>query len=198
MILYSINHHGHSHEQKYHQSGRFTKSPQFNWKKNNKVWLLFIRVNTNYIHFGGLKSIPVCFYPSSPGRSSSCYDNEIVMMNHVYKERFPKASHTLVTLLCDKHQIPEQIPKPTGHFMYSSCHHDDLILSTQNSNIREKMDRIYDWIELKYDWFLYTGIWGHTSEPNAKVQPQGCKPWKTRLSYTSKSWWISTVKGHIS
>ncbi|CAL9693484.1 unnamed protein product [Knipowitschia caucasica] len=28
----------------------------------------------------------------SPGRSSSCYDNEIVMMNHVYKERFPKAT----------------------------------------------------------------------------------------------------------
>lgn len=28
--------------------------------------------------------------PRSPGRSSSCYDNEIVMMNHVYKERFPK------------------------------------------------------------------------------------------------------------
>ncbi|XP_055079431.1 microtubule-associated serine/threonine-protein kinase 1-like isoform X1 [Periophthalmus magnuspinnatus] len=28
----------------------------------------------------------------SPGRSSSSYDNEIVMMNHVYKERFPKAT----------------------------------------------------------------------------------------------------------
>uniref|UniRef100_A0A4W5LT12 Microtubule-associated serine/threonine-protein kinase pre-PK domain-containing protein n=1 Tax=Hucho hucho TaxID=62062 RepID=A0A4W5LT12_9TELE len=28
----------------------------------------------------------------SPGRSPSCYDNEIVMMNHVYKERFPKAT----------------------------------------------------------------------------------------------------------
>ncbi|XP_025771578.1 microtubule-associated serine/threonine-protein kinase 1 [Puma concolor] len=27
----------------------------------------------------------------SPGRSPSSYDNEIVMMNHVYKERFPKA-----------------------------------------------------------------------------------------------------------
>jgi microtubule-associated serine/threonine kinase len=29
----------------------------------------------------------------SPGRSPSCYDNEIVMMNHVYKERFPKVRH---------------------------------------------------------------------------------------------------------
>lgn len=60
------------------------------------------------------------------------------MMNHVYKERFPKASLTLATLLCDKHQIHEQIPKPTEHFMYPSCHNNDLILSTQNSNIREK------------------------------------------------------------
>lgn len=30
------------------------------------------------------------FSPRSPGRSPSSYDNEIVMMNHVYKERFPK------------------------------------------------------------------------------------------------------------
>ncbi|CAL9682288.1 unnamed protein product [Knipowitschia caucasica] len=28
----------------------------------------------------------------SPGRSPSCFDNEIVMMNHVYKERFPRAT----------------------------------------------------------------------------------------------------------
>ncbi|XP_075896761.1 microtubule-associated serine/threonine-protein kinase 3 isoform X3 [Nelusetta ayraudi] len=28
----------------------------------------------------------------SPGRSSTSFDNEVVMMNHVYKERFPKAT----------------------------------------------------------------------------------------------------------
>uniref|UniRef100_A0A4W3HE53 Microtubule associated serine/threonine kinase 3 n=1 Tax=Callorhinchus milii TaxID=7868 RepID=A0A4W3HE53_CALMI len=28
----------------------------------------------------------------SPGRTSASFDNEIVMMNHVYKERFPKAT----------------------------------------------------------------------------------------------------------
>lgn len=28
----------------------------------------------------------------SPGRSPSCCDHEIIMMNHVYKERFPKVS----------------------------------------------------------------------------------------------------------
>lgn len=33
------------------------------------------------------------FFPCSPGRSPSSYDNEIVMMNHVYKERFPKVRH---------------------------------------------------------------------------------------------------------
>lgn len=31
----------------------------------------------------------------SPGRSPSCFDHEIIMMNHVYKERFPKVSHWL-------------------------------------------------------------------------------------------------------
>lgn len=47
----------------------------------------------------------LCFTPSSPGRSSSSYDNEIVMMNHVYKERFPKVNHTLTKQLQDEHQI---------------------------------------------------------------------------------------------
>lgn len=38
----------------------------------------------------------------SPGRTSGSFDNEIVMMNHVYKERFPKVrvhsalQHTLL------------------------------------------------------------------------------------------------------
>lgn len=34
--------------------------------------------------------LSLCVSPVSPGRSPSCYDNEIMMMNHVYKERFPK------------------------------------------------------------------------------------------------------------
>uniref|UniRef100_A0A8D0FNM8 non-specific serine/threonine protein kinase n=1 Tax=Strix occidentalis caurina TaxID=311401 RepID=A0A8D0FNM8_STROC len=36
--------------------------------------------------------VPAVFPPPSPGRSPSSHDNEIVMMNHVYKERFPKAT----------------------------------------------------------------------------------------------------------
>lgn len=31
----------------------------------------------------------------SPGRSCGTFDNEIVMMNHVYKERFPKVCYVL-------------------------------------------------------------------------------------------------------
>uniref|UniRef100_A0A8C0GS73 non-specific serine/threonine protein kinase n=1 Tax=Chelonoidis abingdonii TaxID=106734 RepID=A0A8C0GS73_CHEAB len=37
----------------------------------------------------------------SPGRSPSSYDNEIVMMNHVYKERFPKATAQMEEKLQD-------------------------------------------------------------------------------------------------
>lgn len=28
--------------------------------------------------------------PFSPGRTTGNFDNEIIMMNHVYRERFPK------------------------------------------------------------------------------------------------------------
>lgn len=34
--------------------------------------------------------ISVCLSSFSPGRSPISFDHEIVMMNHVYKERFPK------------------------------------------------------------------------------------------------------------
>lgn len=32
-------------------------------------------------------------HPFSPGRTSGTFDNEIVMMNHVYRERFPKVCY---------------------------------------------------------------------------------------------------------
>uniref|UniRef100_A0A3B3RYF6 Microtubule-associated serine/threonine-protein kinase pre-PK domain-containing protein n=1 Tax=Paramormyrops kingsleyae TaxID=1676925 RepID=A0A3B3RYF6_9TELE len=37
----------------------------------------------------------------SPGRTSGLFDNEIVMMNHVYKERFPKATAQMEERLLD-------------------------------------------------------------------------------------------------
>ncbi|NWS70678.1 MAST4 kinase, partial [Crotophaga sulcirostris] len=37
----------------------------------------------------------------SPGRAPTCCDNEIIMMNHVYKERFPKATDQMEERLRD-------------------------------------------------------------------------------------------------
>lgn len=46
----------------------------------------FIFVATLNVSFSSL------LFSSSPGRTCGIFDNEIVMMNHVYKERFPKVS----------------------------------------------------------------------------------------------------------
>ncbi|XP_063772057.1 microtubule-associated serine/threonine-protein kinase 3 isoform X2 [Pseudophryne corroboree] len=49
----------------------------------------------------------------SPGRSSTNFDNEIIMMNHVYKERFPKATaqmeerlEDIITNFCTNRTLP--------------------------------------------------------------------------------------------
>nr|XP_041573845.1 microtubule-associated serine/threonine-protein kinase 2 isoform X1 [Taeniopygia guttata] len=44
------------------------------------------------IAYGSAKCSYTVFYRSSPGRSPVSFDSEIIMMNHVYKERFPKAT----------------------------------------------------------------------------------------------------------
>ncbi|XP_020561147.1 microtubule-associated serine/threonine-protein kinase 1 isoform X2 [Oryzias latipes] len=60
----------------------------------------------------------------SPGRSSSCYDNEIVMMNHVYKERFPKATAQMEERLAEFIQAfsPENV-LPLADGVLSFIHH---------------------------------------------------------------------------
>ncbi|XP_024127930.1 microtubule-associated serine/threonine-protein kinase 1 isoform X2 [Oryzias melastigma] len=60
----------------------------------------------------------------SPGRSSSCYDNEIVMMNHVYKERFPKATAQMEERLAEFIQAfsPESV-LPLADGVLSFIHH---------------------------------------------------------------------------
>ncbi|XP_062866964.1 microtubule-associated serine/threonine-protein kinase 1 [Trichomycterus rosablanca] len=60
----------------------------------------------------------------SPGRSPSCYDNEIVMMNHVYKERFPKATAQMEERLADfiKSYSPENV-MPLADGVLSFIHH---------------------------------------------------------------------------
>uniref|UniRef100_A0A8C4IPE9 non-specific serine/threonine protein kinase n=1 Tax=Dicentrarchus labrax TaxID=13489 RepID=A0A8C4IPE9_DICLA len=66
----------------------------------------------------------------SPGRSSSCYDNEIVMMNHVYKERFPKATAQMEDRLAEFIQAfsPENV-LPLADGVLSFIHHQIAELS---------------------------------------------------------------------
>ncbi|XP_029996067.1 microtubule-associated serine/threonine-protein kinase 1 isoform X2 [Sphaeramia orbicularis] len=66
----------------------------------------------------------------SPGRSSSCYDNEIVMMNHVYKERFPKATTQMEGRLAEFIQAysPENV-LPLADGVLSFIHHQIIELS---------------------------------------------------------------------
>ncbi|XP_075888709.1 microtubule-associated serine/threonine-protein kinase 1-like isoform X2 [Nelusetta ayraudi] len=66
----------------------------------------------------------------SPGRSSSCYDNEIVMMNHVYKERFPKATAQMEGKLAEFIRCfsPENI-LPLADGVLSFIHHQIVELS---------------------------------------------------------------------
>ncbi|XP_034566927.1 microtubule-associated serine/threonine-protein kinase 1-like isoform X2 [Notolabrus celidotus] len=66
----------------------------------------------------------------SPGRSSSCYDNEIVMMNHVYKERFPKATTQMEGRLNEFIQAfsPESV-LPLADGVLSFIHHQIAELS---------------------------------------------------------------------
>ncbi|TSK18024.1 Microtubule-associated serine/threonine-protein kinase 1 [Bagarius yarrelli] len=66
----------------------------------------------------------------SPGRSPSCYDNEIVMMNHVYKERFPKATAQMEERLADFIQSysPENV-LPLADGVLSFIHHQIAELS---------------------------------------------------------------------
>ncbi|XP_073332140.1 microtubule-associated serine/threonine-protein kinase 2 isoform X2 [Pagrus major] len=66
----------------------------------------------------------------SPGRSPISFDHEIVMMNHVYKERFPKATaqmeERLAELLCSS--APEKVC-PLADGVLSFIHHQLIELS---------------------------------------------------------------------
>ncbi|XP_078242722.1 microtubule-associated serine/threonine-protein kinase 1 isoform X4 [Pogona vitticeps] len=66
----------------------------------------------------------------SPGRSPSSYDNEIVMMNHVYKERFPKATAQMEEKLKDfiKSYEPESV-LPLADGALSFIHHQVIELA---------------------------------------------------------------------
>ncbi|XP_035268301.1 microtubule-associated serine/threonine-protein kinase 2 isoform X3 [Anguilla anguilla] len=66
----------------------------------------------------------------SPGRSPISFDHEIVMMNHVYKERFPKATAQMEERLADflASSMPEKV-MPLADGVLSFIHHQVIELS---------------------------------------------------------------------
>uniref|UniRef100_H2LBT9 non-specific serine/threonine protein kinase n=1 Tax=Oryzias latipes TaxID=8090 RepID=H2LBT9_ORYLA len=66
----------------------------------------------------------------SPGRSPSCYDHEIIMMNHVYKERFPKATAQMEEKIQEiiRSNSPESVP-PLADGVLGFAHHQIIELA---------------------------------------------------------------------
>ncbi|NXN22019.1 MAST4 kinase, partial [Nycticryphes semicollaris] len=93
----------------------------------------------------------------SPGRSPTCCDNEIIMMNHVYKERFPKATAQMEERLRDiiTHHSPENV-LPLADGVLSFTHHQitelardcldkscqGLITSRYFLELQQKLDKL--------------------------------------------------------
>uniref|UniRef100_A0A8C1VDD0 non-specific serine/threonine protein kinase n=1 Tax=Cyprinus carpio TaxID=7962 RepID=A0A8C1VDD0_CYPCA len=66
----------------------------------------------------------------SPGRSQSCCDHEIIMMNHVYKERFPKATAQMEERIKEiiQSNSPENV-LPLADGVLSFAHHQIIELA---------------------------------------------------------------------
>ncbi|XP_049330288.1 microtubule-associated serine/threonine-protein kinase 2 isoform X4 [Astyanax mexicanus] len=66
----------------------------------------------------------------SPGRSPSCCDHEIIMMNHVYKERFPKATAQMEERIQEiiSSNSPENV-LPLADGVLSFAHHQIIELA---------------------------------------------------------------------
>ncbi|XP_019940004.1 microtubule-associated serine/threonine-protein kinase 1-like isoform X2 [Paralichthys olivaceus] len=95
----------------------------------------------------------------SPGRSPSCYDNEIVMMNHVYKERFPKATAQMEERLAEFiHSYSPESVLPLADGVLSFIHHqiaelsrdcltksrEGLITSVYFCELQENLEKLMD------------------------------------------------------
>ncbi|XP_046699964.1 microtubule-associated serine/threonine-protein kinase 1 isoform X3 [Silurus meridionalis] len=93
----------------------------------------------------------------SPGRSASGYDNEIMMMNHVYKERFPKATAQMEGRLADFiHSFSPDNVLPLADGVLSFIHHqiielsrdclnksgEDLITTVYFCELQENLDKL--------------------------------------------------------
>ncbi|NXK06471.1 MAST4 kinase, partial [Herpetotheres cachinnans] len=93
----------------------------------------------------------------SPGRSPACCDNEIIMMNHVYKERFPKATAQMEERLQEiiTNYSPENV-LPLADGVLSFTHHQitelardcldkshqGLITSRYFLELQQKLDKL--------------------------------------------------------
>ncbi|KAJ8287041.1 hypothetical protein GJAV_G00046370 [Gymnothorax javanicus] len=66
----------------------------------------------------------------SPGRSPSCCDHEIIMMNHVYKERFPKATAQMEERIQEiiRTNAPDSV-LPLADGVLSFAHHQIIELA---------------------------------------------------------------------
>ncbi|KAM6111516.1 LOW QUALITY PROTEIN: microtubule-associated serine/threonine-protein kinase 4-like [Phoenicopterus ruber ruber] len=93
----------------------------------------------------------------SPGRSPACCDNEIIMMNHVYKERFPKATAQMEERLRDiitNHSPDNILPLADGVLSFThhqitelarDCldkSHQGLITSRYFLELQQKLDKL--------------------------------------------------------
>ncbi|XP_040977552.1 microtubule-associated serine/threonine-protein kinase 4-like [Aquila chrysaetos chrysaetos] len=93
----------------------------------------------------------------SPGRSPACCDNEIIMMNHVYKERFPKATAQMEERLQDiitNHSPDNILPLADGVLSFThhqitelarDCldkSHQGLITSRYFLELQQKLDKL--------------------------------------------------------
>ncbi|NXM71833.1 MAST4 kinase, partial [Serilophus lunatus] len=93
----------------------------------------------------------------SPGRSPACCDNEIIMMNHVYKERFPKATAQMEERLQDiitNHSPDNILPLADGVLSFThhqitelarDCldkSHQGLITSRYFFELQQKLDKL--------------------------------------------------------
>lgn len=94
----------------------------------------------------------------SPGRSPSCFDHEIIMMNHVYKERFPKATAQMEERIKEiiESNSPENV-LPLADGVLSFAHHQiielardcleksrlGLITSRYFCELTEKLERLF-------------------------------------------------------
>uniref|UniRef100_A0A7M4FJY9 non-specific serine/threonine protein kinase n=1 Tax=Crocodylus porosus TaxID=8502 RepID=A0A7M4FJY9_CROPO len=93
----------------------------------------------------------------SPGRSPACCDNEIIMMNHVYKERFPKATAQMEERLQEiitSHSPDNVLPLADGVLSFThhqiielarDCldkSHQGLITSRYFLELQQKLDKL--------------------------------------------------------